>query len=78
LHLADWSGGDASRGERERTCVDDTEEAWMFHIIPDDTGISAASVAKKVPDGEVSACCLASMGDRKKRNINNTTRLLWH
>jgi dipeptidase len=56
FYSADWSGGDASRGEGgENLSVGDTEEAWMFHIIPDDTGTSAVWVAKKVPDGEVSA-----------------------
>jgi len=56
FYSADWSGGDASRGEGgEALTVADTEEAWVFHILPDDTGTSAVWVAQQVPDGEVAA-----------------------
>jgi len=56
FYSCDWSGGDASRGEGGETLtVADTEEAWVFHIIPDDTGASAVWVAEQVPEGEVTA-----------------------
>ena len=33
--------------------VIDPLEAWMFHIVPDDTGASAVWVAQRVPDSHV-------------------------
>lgn len=54
-YSADWSGGDNSLGEGgEALTVIDTEEAWVFHILSDDTGTSAVWVAQRVPDNHVS------------------------
>ena len=36
----------------EALTVVDPLEAWMFHIIPDNTGASAVWVAQRVPDGQ--------------------------
>jgi dipeptidase len=38
----------------EALTVIDPNEAWMFHIIPDDTGASAVWVAQRVPDDHIS------------------------
>ena len=39
---ADWSGGDASLGEAgEALTVIDPAEAWVFHVLADDSGTSA-------------------------------------
>jgi dipeptidase len=55
FYAADWSGGDASKGEAgEALTIIDTDEAWMFHILSDDTGTSAVWVAQRVPDNHVS------------------------
>lgn len=37
----------------EALTVIDPNEAWMFHIIPDDTGSSAIWVAQRVPDDHI-------------------------
>ena len=54
-----YSGGgiDDYLGEGgEALTVIDAKEAWMFHVLPDDTGTSAVWVAQRVPDGHVSTC----------------------
>jgi len=54
MYAADWSGGDLSKGEGgEALTVIDTEEAWVFHILSDDTGASAVWVAQRVPENHV-------------------------
>eukprot|EP01041_Mallomonas_annulata_P001289 gene1289-2493_t len=56
FYAADWSGGDSSKGEGGETLtVCDTQEAWVFHILADDTGASAVWVARRVPDDHVAA-----------------------
>lgn len=48
FYAADWSGGDASKGEGgEALTVIDKNEAWVFHILADDTGASAIWVAQR-------------------------------
>ena len=55
FYAADWSGGDMSKGEGgEALTVVDKEEAWIFHVLADDTGASAIWVAQRVPDDHVS------------------------
>lgn len=60
FYSADWSitplfGENLPKGEGgEALTVIDPDEAWMFHIIPDDTGTSAVWVAQRVPDDHVS------------------------
>lgn len=55
FYAADWSGGDASKGEGgEALTVVDKTEAWVFHVLADDTGTSAVWVAQKVKDDHVS------------------------
>ena len=57
FYAADWSGGDDSKGEGgEALTVVDPEEAWVFHVLSDDTGTSAVWAAQRVPDDHVSVC----------------------
>lgn len=56
FYAADWSGGDASKGEGGETLtVVDKNEAWVFHVLGDDTGSSAVWAAQRVPDDHVAA-----------------------
>ena len=60
FYAADWSGGDDSKGEGgEALTVVDPEEAWVFHVLSDDTGTSAVWAAQRVPDDHVSVCVWA-------------------
>ena len=55
FYAADWSGGDDSKGEGgEALTVVDTEEAWVFHVLSDDTGTGAVWAAQRVADDHVS------------------------
>lgn len=40
----------------EALTIADGEEAWMFHILPDDTGSSAIWAAARLPRGHISVC----------------------
>ncbi|EGZ04502.1 hypothetical protein PHYSODRAFT_536256 [Phytophthora sojae] len=49
-----WEGADVYDEAGEALTVTDTKEAWIFHILPDDTGKSAIWAAQRVPDGHIS------------------------
>ncbi|OQR99398.1 peptidase [Thraustotheca clavata] len=52
---ASWDDDDAKEEAGEALTITDTKEAWMFHILPDDTGKSAVWVAQRVPDNHITA-----------------------
>ncbi|RLN96695.1 hypothetical protein BBJ28_00006512 [Nothophytophthora sp. Chile5] len=52
---AEWEGDGVYDEAGEALTVTDTKEAWVFHILPDDTGKSAVWAAQRVPEGEMSA-----------------------
>lgn len=47
---AEWEGDLVYDEAGEALTVTDAKEAWMFHILPDDTGKSAIWAAQRVPD----------------------------
>ena len=51
--------GSGLGGSAESLAVIDTREAWVFHILPDDTGKSAIWTAQRVPEGH--AAVIANM-----------------
>lgn len=52
-HIGPFGDGPLLGQGGEALTVVDPEEAWMFHILPDDSGASAVWVAQKVPDDHV-------------------------
>ncbi|OQS00667.1 peptidase [Achlya hypogyna] len=50
-----WEGDDVFAESGETLTVTDMEEAWIFHILPDDTGASAVWVAQRVPPTDIAA-----------------------
>ena len=49
IPYAEGEGGEA-------LSVIDPNEAWMFHILPDDTGTQAVWAAQRVPDNHITVC----------------------
>ncbi|OQS00655.1 peptidase [Achlya hypogyna] len=52
---ASWEGDDVLEESGEALTITDTKEAWMFHILPDDSGASAVWVAQRVLDTHLTA-----------------------
>ncbi|OQR93200.1 peptidase [Achlya hypogyna] len=48
-----WDQDDALYMSGEALTITDATEAWMFHILPDDTGASAIWAAERVPDNHI-------------------------
>ena len=74
FYAADWSGGDASKGEGgEALTVVDKTEAWVFHVLADDTGASAVWAAQRVNENHVSTKSV-----HKRNNDTIPLRSLFH
>jgi dipeptidase len=67
---AEWEGEGMYGEAGEALTVTDTKEAWMFHILPDDTGKSAIWAAQRVPDNHIAA--VANQFVIHEVELNNT------
>lgn len=54
-----WGGLENSEGGESLVLADRSGEAWVFHVSPDDTGVSAVWAAQRVPDDQVGAAARA-------------------
>lgn len=66
---AEWEGDNMYVEAGEALTVTDTKEAWMFHVLPDDTGKSAVWAAQRVPDDEMTA--VANQFTIQELDLNN-------
>jgi dipeptidase len=62
-------------GSAENLAVSDCEEAWLFHILPDDTGASTIWAAQRVPDGH--ATCCANMFTIRSMDLEDPENFLY-
>ena len=70
FYAADWSGGDESKGEGgEALTVVDKTEAWVFHVLSDDTGTTAVWAAQRVPDDHVSSSAPKGLFENESQSI---------
>jgi dipeptidase len=69
-----WTGPAAYFEAGETLTVVDTNEAWVFHIHPDDTGASAVWVAQRVPDSDIAA--IANQFIIHQVNLSDTQNFL--
>ncbi|DBA03358.1 TPA: hypothetical protein N0F65_004635 [Lagenidium giganteum] len=67
---AEWEGDGVYGEAGEALTVTDPLEAWMFHILPDDTGKSAIWAAQRVPDDHF--CAVANQFVIHELDLNNT------
>ncbi|KAF0691398.1 Aste57867_17366 [Aphanomyces stellatus] len=66
-----WDQGAAAfDNSGEALTVTDPLEAWMFHILPDDTGNSAVWVAQRVPETHITA--IANRFTIRRINLTDT------
>lgn len=72
-----YYGSDFDRDTRyieagESLMVADREEAWMFHVLPDDTGRGAIWAAQRVPDTDIAVAANVFMIRKIYPNDNET------
>jgi len=61
-------------GSAESLAVVDAEEAWVMHLMPDQTGASAIWAAQRVPDGE--AACVPNVFVIRQMDLQDTASFL--
>ena len=61
-------------GAAESLCIIDSAEAWVFHILADDSGASAIWAAQRLEPGHAAACC--NMFVIRAMDPEDTDRLL--
>lgn len=73
---AQWDDEHTKHDEAgEALMVGDPSEAWVFHILPDDSGASAIWVARRVPDGHMSV--VANSFVIRELNASDTENFLF-
>ncbi|ETW00832.1 hypothetical protein H310_07358 [Aphanomyces invadans] len=70
-----WDTAAAFENSGEALTVTDPNEAWMVHILPDDTGASAIWVAQRIPDDHITA--VANRFVIRRVDFSDTDNFMW-
>lgn len=77
---AEWDTENRLDEAGENLMVTDPYEAWVFHILPDDTGKSAIWAAQRVPDGHITVVAnqfiIRKIDSTDKKNFLHSENML--
>eukprot|EP00441_Pelagodinium_beii_P026643 CAMPEP_0197679560 /NCGR_PEP_ID=MMETSP1338-20131121/91873_1 /TAXON_ID=43686 ORGANISM="Pelagodinium beii, Strain RCC1491" /NCGR_SAMPLE_ID=MMETSP1338 /ASSEMBLY_ACC=CAM_ASM_000754 /LENGTH=637 /DNA_ID=CAMNT_0043260627 /DNA_START=114 /DNA_END=2027 /DNA_ORIENTATION=- len=68
-------GSNSFEGSAESLFVNDADEIWIFHVLPDPTGTSAIWAAQRIPDNHVAV--IANMFIIREIDFNDSSNFMY-